>query len=93
MLLTSKVLNADDCLRLGLVEKIIPKENAYEDTLEWTLEKVKHHYSVTRGMKQIAVNVNANLLEDALKYEREIFCPFWGCERNKQALERKIKHL
>lgn len=93
LLLTSSILEADECLRIGLVEKVVPKETAYEDTLKWTLDRICHHYSVTRALKQIAVKTDIILLEKSLKFERNIFCPFWGSDRNKLALDKKIKHL
>lgn len=92
LLLSSRILNAEECLSLNLASKILDNENKLDQCLEWTRQHVQHHYSVTRAFKEV-IALNSRNYDDCLELERRLFAPLWGGPANKHALSKNIKHI
>lgn len=93
LLLTSKILSAEECVSIGLAEHIVHAENALEEIEEWLKTRIQHHHTVTRGIKKIVCDVANQNLQESFDYEKSIFIPFWGSKTNKEALSKRIKHV
>ncbi|CAG9766019.1 unnamed protein product [Ceutorhynchus assimilis] len=91
LLLTSRILTAQECLDIGLASGIVTEENKLEDCLEWTRRRTRHSCNVTRAFK-LAVS-QSNLFDESLRNELELFLPLWGCPENREALSKNIKHV
>ncbi len=72
-ILTGDMIKSDEALRIGLVNKVFPKEELLEQTIK-TAKKIasKGQIAVTMSIK--AVNATKEIsLEDGLKYEASLF--------------------
>ncbi|KAK5637940.1 hypothetical protein RI129_012235 [Pyrocoelia pectoralis] len=92
VLLTSKIMNAEECLSIGLVELVTPSPVDVSKVRDWLKTRLFLPHQITRSFKTIASNTHLYNYGDALKLEREIFAPFWGGTINKEAISRNIKH-
>lgn len=93
ILCTVNVYNAQQCLNLGLADKIIPSANREEEALKYVRQFLNVHHSITRSYKELTNKVNKLTFDEALEIERAEFYPKWGSELNRQALNSNIKHV
>lgn len=93
LLLTSKILSAQECVNVGLAESIVSTQEAFQETEEWLSRRIQHHYSVVRAFKGIISKSETDCIEKSLLHERDTFVPFWGCKINREALAKKIRHV
>lgn len=93
LLLTSKILNAEECRNIGLIADIVNDENKLEECLEWTRARIKYDYSITRAFKQAVIAQSRSTLEESISMEKKLFAPLWGGPANKEALAKNIKHV
>lgn len=80
-------------MNLGLVQTVVPTQDAFTKTEDWLSSRIQHHYSVVRGFKNVIATSEKETYEKSLEYERNTFVPFWGCEINRAALAKNIKHI
>ncbi|KAL3289673.1 hypothetical protein HHI36_023078 [Cryptolaemus montrouzieri] len=92
LFLTSKLLSAEECVKLGIAEKVVSSSNCLGDTFLWLKEYLFHHYSVIRSFKQIANTSRKGNINDTLQCERQLTSVLWGGEENKKMLSKNIKH-
>lgn len=93
LLLTAKILTANECVDIGLAETVIPTKDALGKTFEWLAPRLKHHHSITRAMKEIMLLTYFHTYEDSLRLEKLKFAPFWGGHLNQDALKQNVKHI
>lgn len=93
MLLTSRVIGAEECLRLGLAEAIVPAATALQGAEEWLATRIQHHYSVVRANKNVVHRSECDTCDGSYNFERNVFVPFWGGDLNRVALSRNLKHV
>lgn len=92
MMSSAKVLKPRDCLKIGLVDEVIPSDvNTTEYSTLWLKERTKYDANVIRSIK-ISTSIARDFPLD-FQSERRIFAPFWGSPGNKEALEKNIKHI
>lgn len=92
LLLTAKVLNAQECVSVGLAESAVCSQEALRETAKWLSKRVPHHYSVVRAFKCVITRSETQSSDRSLEYERHTFVPFWGSQLNREALAKNIKH-
>ncbi|KAF5276923.1 hypothetical protein FQA39_LY18540 [Lamprigera yunnana] len=90
LLLRSRIINAQECLKIGLIEEIVPSDNALEKTVEWVNNLIIHDIVVTRAIKTVVLNAECNTLKVALELERNMCSPLWNGPLHKEMLK---KHL
>lgn len=93
MLLTARILTANECVDIGLAETIVSSKQSLDETMKWLTLRLQHHHSVIQALKKVTLNTSHYTYQEALKLEKFIFAPFWGGEANKMALEKNIKHV
>lgn len=92
ILLTSKVMNADECVNVGLVDHVVPSPANLLNVQDWIKARLFLPHQITRAFKTIVSKTHDYSYADAFKIEEEIFAPFWGGPLNKQAIDQNIKH-
>lgn len=92
LLLTSRILNAQECLEIGIAQQVLSSENVMEQTMEWLLPRIQHPSSIVQALKAMVLNSHDENEEILLKREMHIFVPFWGGKLNREALQKNIKH-
>lgn len=93
LLLTSRILSGRECFEEGVADAVLPSDNFEGAVEEWLQPRLQHHYSVIRAMKDVVHNSRVLGNDKALERERIRFAPFWGGEVNREALEKRLKHL
>ncbi|CAH1113821.1 unnamed protein product [Psylliodes chrysocephalus] len=93
MVLTSKIYSAKECLDLGLAYKIVNSSIKLAETLNFVRALTVHDYSIIQSNKNVTNFVSENSFEKSLDIEREQFYPKWGSKLNKEALDKRIKHV
>lgn len=90
LLLSSKILTAEECLKIGLVRKIVKlTENKINVALNWLRLHLNNDKTVTRSFKLAILQAADNeSYENSMMYEKQLFCKLWGAEPNRQALEK-----
>lgn len=93
LLVTSKILSAQECLEAGIVDGIIGGDNTLEAATEWLKPRIQHHPEIIRAFKDVVTAANGSNYDKALEYEKKRFIPFWGSTINLEALNQHIKHI
>lgn len=93
LLLTSKILTAQECLDYQVADCVVPLNNYFEKAVEWIDQRLEHHFSTIQIFKQVAYKADTDTIENSLELERQLFVNTWGADLNKNALSKKIKHL
>jgi enoyl-CoA hydratase len=80
LILTGEMIGAEEALRLGLVEMVVPHEELRSRTLELA-EKIAAKSPLTLRVAKEAVRASERLaLEEGLLYERDLFCLCFSSE-------------
>ncbi|KAF5287183.1 hypothetical protein FQR65_LT12312 [Abscondita terminalis] len=89
LLLTSKVMDAQECLSAGVADVILSSE---EGVVEWLRDKLCRDPQITRALKSVVNNTRFYDDNECLARETSIFAPFWGGNIHKEILEANVKH-
>jgi len=80
LVLTGEMIGADEALRIGLVETVVPHEELRATTLELAA-RIAAMSPLTLRIAKEAVNASRELpLEAGLRYERDLFCLCFSSE-------------
>lgn len=93
LLLTSRIMNAQDCLDIGFADTIVHSENALKEAVDWFKTKLIHDVQLIRAFKQISNYLEPSCREQMVKYEITQLSMVWGAPLNKALLAKKIKHV
>ncbi|XP_062616499.1 ethylmalonyl-CoA decarboxylase-like [Saccostrea cucullata] len=93
LLCSGKVLKAEECLKIGLVDGIISNQDEHiAYTTEWIQSNFPHDSSLTRKMKEIIVGATELDEQNSLANEKEIFVQTWSSPLHVDAVNSNIKH-
>lgn len=94
LLLTSKIMNAQECMNVGFADAVVESENALEQALAWFKKKLIHDVELVRAFKQMSTCLlETSGRERMVKYEILQLSKVWGAPLNKALLAKKIKHV
>lgn len=93
LLLTSRIMNAQDCIDIGFADSIVSSEGALEKTVEWFKGKLIHDVQLVRTFKDISNHLTFDNHEEMVKFEILQFSKVFGAPLNKAILSKKIKHV
>ncbi|KAK4878115.1 hypothetical protein RN001_010621 [Aquatica leii] len=93
LMLTCKLMNAEECVKADLIDTVVSSGNALEETMTWFSNKLQLECEVIRAIKTIINNSQFYSYEKSFVMERDIFAPFWGGPINKNILVKNLKHL
>lgn len=91
LLLSGKILTAQDVYSLGLANGIAPQGDALKTALEFADKISQHDFDVMMGMKTLLRAGLYHPYEEALQLERDLFPPLWSADAHIQAVDAFLK--
>jgi enoyl-CoA hydratase len=91
LLLSGRVMNADEAHALGLVNRVTAAGSALEAALTWAHEIAGGPPGVVRAVKALLQAGLNHPYEDALRIERDLFPPLWAADAHVQAVETFLR--
>lgn len=92
LLLTGKVMNAEECMQVGFADAVVGSENALEQAVEWFKAKLIHDARVVRAFKETCAFLEPGSRKQMVNFEIFQLSKFWGAPLNQSLLAQKIKH-
>lgn len=103
ILLSSKFINSNDALSMGLIDTLLdtkdndplplPDDVLQRRTVDVIEEQLGHlPVQVVHGLKNVALKASRLSYDNSVRNERDTFKSLWGEEANLIALNRSIKH-
>ena len=86
VVLTGRFLNADEALRAGLVSRVVPVENFYDEALRVAREMCKKPPLALRLAKEAVLKAHEMSLSEGLEYERKLFYMLFATEDQKEGM-------
>lgn len=91
VLLTGRVLQAEELQSMGLVNRVVEAGTALEHALHYAERLVAHPPEVVHGIKALLRAGLNQSYNDAMNFERSLFPPLWAAEPHLQAVKRFLK--
>lgn len=86
MIFTGAAINSDEALRVGLVSKVVPKENIMQEALDMA-ERIVKNAPIAVSHSKNAINRGMQCdIDTALSYEAEVFAQCFASEDQKAAM-------
>ena len=86
LILTGDMISAEEALRIGLVDEVVPHEELREKTLELA-KKIASKSPLTVRVAKEAMRASERMsIEDGLLYERDLFCLCFSTEDKKEGV-------
>ncbi|XP_068087593.1 ethylmalonyl-CoA decarboxylase-like [Hyperolius riggenbachi] len=94
LLSSAAKIHPEFALHIGLADEVLScgADGALEEAQTWISSYTKGPVEVTRAVKKVIVSGRENLIENALRAEKDIFGTVWGGAANLQALSKGTKH-
>jgi len=86
MILTGKPISADEALRIGLVNKIVPVTSLMEEAKKIAIEIASKPPISIRAAKGAILRAYDTTLEVGLEYERKLFYTLFATEDGKEGM-------
>lgn len=87
LVLTGDMIGADEALKIGLVEQVVPHEELKAKTLELA-GRIAAMSSLTLRVAKEAVRASERMpIEEGVLYERDLFCLCFSTEDKKEGVE------
>ena len=80
MVFTGRMVDSDEALRIGLVDKVLPSASVYEAAVEWAAQFAAGPAAALRAAKEAIDRGLATDLATGLAAEREAFAALFGTE-------------
>lgn len=95
MLISNRILNAQQALQVGLVDAVIPnEEGTYEGCKRWLDNEhlIDIDASLIQSIKSMTLAASRSPCEESLVFERETFRKFWKGRLHEEAMSNNVKH-
>ena len=90
LILTGDLIKADEALRIGLVDEVVPHDELREKTLEMA-KKIASKSPLTLRIAKEAVRASQKMsIEDGVFYERDLFCMAFSFEDKVEGVDAFI---
>jgi len=86
MILTGKPISAEEALRIGLVNKVVPVASLMEEAKKIAAEIASKPPISVRAAKDAILRAHDTTLEVGLEYERKLFYTLFGTEDGKEGM-------
>ncbi len=87
MILTGDMIGAEEALRIGLVDEVVPHEELRQKTLELAA-KIAARSPLTVRVAKEAMRASERMpIEDGIVYERDLFCLCFSTEDKKEGVD------
>ena len=87
VVLSGRFLSAREALSAGLVSRVVPKENFYDEALRIAQELAKKPPLALRLAKESVLKAHEMSLSDGLEYERKLFYMLFATEDQKEGMK------
>lgn len=91
MLLTGKRLDADEALKAGLVNRVVPQDILIEETLILAKKIIKNNPITIRNAKKAIYERRRESLEKSIKYETELNGQCFATKERKTLMSNALK--
>ena len=86
MVLTGRMITADEAFRLGLVNKVVPAEALLDEARTWALEIASKPPLAVRLAKESVLAAYETTLDGGLEFERKNFYLLFSSEDQKEGM-------
>ncbi|HZV25364.1 MAG TPA: enoyl-CoA hydratase-related protein, partial [Acidothermaceae bacterium] len=80
LVFTGRMVAADEAMRIGLVDRVLPSESVYEEAVAWAAQFAAGPAAALRAAKEVIDRGLATDLATGLAAEREAFAALFGTE-------------
>jgi len=91
LILTGRMITAQEALEAGLVSRVVPLENYYDEALGVCRELAKRPPLALRLAKEAILRAHAGSLRDGLDYERKLFYTLFATDDQKEGMRAFIE--
>jgi enoyl-CoA hydratase len=91
MLLTGEPISADEALRYGLINKVVPVESYFRETMKLAAQVAKQPPIAARLIKKSVLKAIDNPLDEGLDYERNCFYLLFASEDQKEGMNAFVE--
>ncbi len=91
VVLSGRFLSAREALSAGLVSRVVPKENFFDEALRIAHELAKKPPLALRLAKESVLKAHEMSLSDGLEYERKLFYMLFATEDQKEGMQAFIE--
>ncbi|MFN0136984.1 MAG: enoyl-CoA hydratase-related protein [Phycisphaerae bacterium] len=86
MVLTGRMITADEAFRAGLVSRVVPREHFFEEALNVCRELCRKSPIALRLAKEAVLKAAETTLAEGLEYERKLFYMLFATEDQKEGM-------
>ena len=87
IILTGDMIKAEDALRIGLVDEVVPHDELRRTTLELAA-KIADQSPLTVRVAKEALRASERMsIEDGIRYERDLFCLCFSTEDKQEGVD------
>lgn len=88
LLLTGKVLTAEEAKNIGIVDCILDSEKPIDEAIQWISTKVRAKASTVQSIKRIHTFDNTPITSYKCVYERNTFALLWSGRTHAKAMKK-----
>lgn len=88
LITTTRVVNAQEAVQIGLVNRVIPTENLLEEAYEIARQIIRNHPQSITAYKQLFRQYGELSPQEARKLERDKFVALWDTETRREAFRK-----
>ena len=86
LILTGRMITADEAYRAGLVSRVVPKEQYYHEALRVCRELCTRPPLALRMAKEAVLKAHEISLSEGLEYERKLFYILFATDDQKEGM-------
>ena len=86
MILTGRMITAAEALQMGLISRVVPAENWYEEALNVCRELANRPPLALRLAKEAILKAHESSLREGLDYERKLFYMLFATDDQKEGM-------
>ena len=86
MVLTGRMITADEAFRAGLISRVVPREHFFEEAMNVCRELCRKSPIALRLAKEAVLKAAETTLAEGLEYERKLFYMLFATEDQKEGM-------
>ena len=85
MIFLARSFKAEEAVKVGLINKCVPQDTLYKETLEW-VKKINSHSSQTLRQTKKSLNAESDELYASWQHGMELLAHVWGSEESLEGM-------
>jgi len=85
MIFLARSFKAEEAVKVGLINKCVPQDKLYEETLEW-VKKINTHSGQTLRQTKKSLNAESDELYASWQHGMELLAHVWGSEESLEGM-------